>query len=124
MKTILYLGFNPETLDFSQPGFPPGLTAEIIEAGVAAEIKKLKGLGFEVIRFFFDLGNSDLSELEAHLKTTKYDGLLIGAGIRIPPPNLIFFEKLINCLHEHAPHSKIMFNTSPQDSDVAIKRWL
>lgn len=124
MKKILYLGLNPETLDFSQPGFPPGLTAEIIEAGVVAEIQKLKGLGFEAIRFFFDLGNSDLSGLEAHLKTHNYDGLLIGAGIRIPPTGLIFFEKLINVLHQHAPHSRIMFNTTPQDSDIAIKRWL
>lgn len=124
MKKILYLGLNPETLDFSQPGFPPGLTAEIIEAGVVAEIQKLKTMGFEATRFFFDFGNSDLSGLEAHLKANQYDCLLVGAGIRVPPPGLIFFEKLINCLHEHAPKSKIAFNTTPQDSDVAIKRWL
>jgi hypothetical protein len=124
MKKILYLGLNPESIDFSQPGFAPGLTAEKIEAGIAAELIKLKGLGFEPTKFFFDLGNSDLSGLETHLKSNDYDCLLVGAGIRVPPPGLIFFEKLINCLHQHAPKSKIAFNTTPQDSDVAIKRWL
>ena len=34
MKQILIVGMNPHTIDFSQPGFLPGLTAEKVEAGL------------------------------------------------------------------------------------------
>jgi hypothetical protein len=37
MKQILIVGMNPHTIDFSQPGFLTGLTAEKVEMGLKAE---------------------------------------------------------------------------------------
>ncbi|MEO6963331.1 MAG: hypothetical protein ABIY90_15275 [Puia sp.] len=40
MKKILILGMNPRTIDFSLPGFIPGLTAEKVEAGLKDFVKR------------------------------------------------------------------------------------
>jgi hypothetical protein len=38
--------------------------------------------------------------------------------------NFILFEKLVNVVHADAPNAKIIFNTLPNDTDEAVKRWL
>jgi hypothetical protein len=44
--------------------------------------------------------------------------------VRAAPSNFILFEKLINVVHEHAPHSKICFNPKPTDTLEALRRWI
>ena len=39
------------------------------------------------------------------------------------PPLLELFEALINAVHEHAPRARICFNTTPRDSEAAVRRW-
>lgn len=34
MKRVLLVGFDPVTVDFSDPALPPGKTAEKIHAGI------------------------------------------------------------------------------------------
>jgi len=34
MKRVLFVGFDPATVDFSDPAFLPGMTAEKIHAGI------------------------------------------------------------------------------------------
>jgi hypothetical protein len=34
MKRVLLIGFDPATVDYSDPALPPGMTAEKIHAGV------------------------------------------------------------------------------------------
>ena len=58
------------------------------------------------------------------LSTIDFDVVLIGAGVRNPPPFLLTFERLINLIHSNAPRAKIAFNTNPDDSTEAILRWL
>lgn len=124
MKEILYIGMNPRTLDFSLPGFPEGLTAEKVEAGITDERASLKKAGYESTLHFVDTGVLDVSDLVHLLQSKKFDGILVGAGVRIPPSNFILFEKFINAIHEHAAGSKIIFNTSAFDSAESVKRWL
>ena len=40
MTRILLVGWEPETVDFSDPALPPGMTAEKIRAGVAVALKQ------------------------------------------------------------------------------------
>jgi hypothetical protein len=54
----------------------------------------------------------------------KYDCVVIGAGVRLPPRGLALFETIINAVHKGAPGAAIAFNTSPQDSADAAARWL
>ena len=35
MKRVLFVGFDPATVDFSDPALPPGMTAEKIHAGIS-----------------------------------------------------------------------------------------
>lgn len=46
-KNILIIGMNPHTIDFSKPGFLPGMTAEKVETGIKAEREGLKALGYD-----------------------------------------------------------------------------
>jgi hypothetical protein len=36
----------------------------------------------------------------------------------------LLFEKLVNVVHEQAPHTKIAFNTAPEDTAASVQRWV
>lgn len=55
-KRVLIIGFDPKFLDFSSPELAPlNLTAEKINAGTAAEMTRLRDLGYEPEGCFVDL---------------------------------------------------------------------
>jgi len=47
MTRILLLGYDPETVDFSDPALPPGMTAEKVHAGIAVAMKGFAERGWE-----------------------------------------------------------------------------
>jgi hypothetical protein len=57
-----------------------------------------------------------------HLKSTAFDCIFIGAGVRKEPEEFILFEKAINLIHEQVPAARICFNTGPTDSVYAVRR--
>jgi hypothetical protein len=124
MKKIVIIGMNPETIDFTNPELPKGLTVEIIEQGTKATLEKLNSIGYDAETFLIDTGASDLAKLSNQLKEKNYDGVVIGNGIRSIKSNFILFEQIINVVHSNAPKSKIIFNSLPTDTDEAINRWL
>lgn len=124
MKKVLIIGIDPQTIDFTSPEIPQGLTIEKIEKGTQATLEKLHGMGYDANAFLIKTGSTDLSSLAKQLKEEKYDGVVVGNGIRGMSSNFILFERIINVIHEAAPGSKIIFNSLPTDTDVAVKRWL
>lgn len=124
MKRILSIGIDPYTLDFPLPGFPPGFDADTIDRGMKSEKAKLDAQGYPTDIYLIDSKNWDLQPLEQLLQTTPFAAIVIGAGIRVMPAYFLLFEKLINCLHEHAPTARIVFNTNPTDSAEAVGRWV
>ena len=34
MTRVLFLGYDPDTVDFSDPALPPGMTAEKVRVGI------------------------------------------------------------------------------------------
>jgi hypothetical protein len=124
MKKIVIIGMNPETIDFTNPELPKGLTVDIIEQGTKATLEKLNSIGYDAETFLIDTGASDLAKLSNQLKEKNYDGVVIGNGIRSIKSNFILFEQIINVVHSNAPKSKIIFNSLPTDTDEAINRWL
>ncbi|MFA6151446.1 MAG: hypothetical protein WC716_09010 [Chitinophagaceae bacterium] len=123
MIPVLLIGMNPFTLDFSLPGFPEGMTAENVMEGIRSEQEKLAELGYKLDTYLPDLDISDMNDLEKLLQEHQYEGIIIGAGIRVPPSNFILFEQFINTVHTFAPQAKIMFNTNPADNVAAVWRW-
>ena len=125
-KSVVIIGLDPSLIDFSSPDFAafPGLTAEKVLAGIAAAEESLKALGYDAQHCLIDFGQTAEAVVTAELLKHHFDCILIGAGVRAVPSNLILFEKLINIIHEHAPNSKICFNTNPSDTLDALQRWI
>jgi hypothetical protein len=124
MLRVLLLGYDPETVDFSDPALPPGMTAEKVHAGIAVAMKQFAEQGWEA-----DLGliRPDATAgptVERQLASKSYDCVVIGAGVRLPPRGLALFEAVINAVHKAAPGAAIAFNTRPDDSADAAARWL
>jgi len=125
-RTALIIGLDPELIDFSSPDFAafPGMTAAKVLAGMDAAAEGMKALGYEVHHCLTDFGQTAEEIVTAQLQLRHFDCVLIGAGVRTVPSNFILFERLINLVHTHAPHSKICFNTKPSDTLEALQRWI
>ena len=123
-KSVLVIGLDPTLIDFSQPGYAPGMDATKVFAGLKASEEELTGLGYSVQMCLTDFGETAEAVVQGRLEQRRFDCVLIGAGVRANPSNLLLFEKLINVVHEHAPQAKICFNTLPSDTAAAVQRWL
>ncbi len=123
-KTVLVVGLDPSLIDFSKPGYAPGMNATKVMAGLKTSEDELTGLGYGVQTCLTDFGETAEAVLQVRLAQTRFNCVLIGAGVRVNPSNFILFEKLINVVHEHAPQAKICFNQLPGDTAEAVKRWL
>ncbi len=124
MKRVLFVGYDPETVDFSDPALPPGLTAEKIHAGIAVGLKRLTERGWEADPCLIRPDETAGPTVERQLASKSYDCVVIGAGVRLPPRRLALFEAVINAVHKAAPGAAIAFNTRPEDSADAAARWL
>jgi hypothetical protein len=47
MSRLLLLGYDPETVDFSDPALPPGMTVQKVHAGIAVALKQFAERGWE-----------------------------------------------------------------------------
>jgi hypothetical protein len=123
-KSVLIIGLEPTLIDFSKPGYAPGMDAAKVLAGLKLSEDELTGLGCSVHVCLTDFGETAEAVLQSKLKQKRFDCVVIGAGLRANPNNFILFEKLLNVVHEHAPQARICFNTLPNDTAAAVKRWL
>ena len=123
-KSVLVIGLEPTLIDFSQPGYAPGMDATKVLAGLKSSEDELTRLGYSVHMCLTDFGDTAEAVVQRALQQKQFDCVLIGAGVRTNPSNFILFEKLINVVHEHAPQAKLCFNTLPGDTAAAVQRWL
>src|SRR5512142_1979083 len=124
MTRILLLGYDPETVDFSDPALPPGMTVEKINAGIAVALKQFADRGWEGDVGFIRPDESAGPTVQRLLASKTYDCVVIGAGVRLLPKLLTTFEVVINAVRKAAPGTAIAFNTRPEDSAQAAARWL
>ena len=124
MTRILLLGYDPNTVDFSDPALPPGMTAEKVHAGIEVTMKQFASRGWDADLCFIRPDETAGPTVERQLASASYDCVVIGAGVRLPPPRLSIFEAVINAVHKAAPRTAIAFNTRPDDSADAAARWL
>lgn len=124
LKRVLFVGQDPDTVDFSDPALPPGLDATKIHAGILVGIQQMEAHGWDVDLCLVKPDETAPATLERRLTTSVYDCVVIGGGIRIPPKSLMLFETLINAAHKCAPNAFIAFNSRPEDTAEAAARWL
>lgn len=123
-KNILVVGLDPTLIDFSEPGYPPGLDADKVFAGIKSSEEELTRLGYNVQTCLTDFGEMAEAVVRNDLKQKPWDCVLIGAGVRTVPSNFLLFEKLVNVVHEHAPQARMCFNQLPADIGASVKRWV
>jgi hypothetical protein len=124
MTRVLLVGYDPETVDFSNPALLPGMTIEKIRAGVALALKQMMDRGWEGDVCYIRPDGMAGQMVERHLASANYACVVIGAGVRLPPQSLTVFEAVVNAVHKAAPAAVIAFNTRPEDSADAAARWL
>lgn len=121
MTRVLLIGIQPDQVDLSDPFFPAELTHEKISAGIAETLADMRGRGWEAEFCSIQVGSVE-ADVASSL-SNKWDCIVLGAGVRVPPKNLIVFEEAVNTVIRIAPGTPIAFNTRPQDSaDAAARR--
>lgn len=122
---VLIVGQDADTVDYAAPGIIPGMTAQKVRAGMAASKAALAAQGHacDVLEVQPDPAVAE-AEVAVALSRTAYDVVVIGAGIRNPPANLMLLETVLNTIHRAAPNARIAFNTRPDDTDAAALRWV
>lgn len=85
MTRVLLVGYDPETVDFSDPALPPGMTVEKIRAGVAVALQRFAERGWEAEVGYIRPDETAGPTVEQLLATKNYDCVVVGAGVRLPP---------------------------------------
>lgn len=124
MKSVLLLGLDPATVDFSDPALPPGMTVEKIHAGIELALADMAERGWLAESCFINPDETAVSTIERRLASSRFDCVVVGAGVRLPAGRLKLFEAVVNAIHRAAPQAAIAFNTHPQDSGAAAARWI
>lgn len=121
-NAVLSLGMHPSAIDYSRyPGVTEELLTERIEAGEAV----LRDAGFDVVPC--RLTSDDPDEAEEKIRDTvanrRFPVVVIGAGLRMAEEYTPLFERVVNLLVELVPGIKFCFNTSPDTTIDALRRW-
>jgi hypothetical protein len=95
MPRVLLVGYDPETVDFSNPALPPGMTIEKIRAGIAATLEQMTDRGWEADVCLIRPDETAGQTVERHLASASCDCVVIGAGVRLPPQGLALFEAVV-----------------------------
>lgn len=118
----LFVGIAPQAFE---PGdLPDGLTPEILAARIEAGQSALEEAGIDAEHCMI---GKDPDEAEAMLREAfgreTFPLAMIGAGIRALVEHTLLFERIVNVLIELNPSIRLCFNTSPEDTINAIRRW-
>jgi hypothetical protein len=120
-KSVLAIGLDPAFADAAHLG---SLSADAVRSFVTGQLELLQKRGYDVESCLLSPQAAAEQVLSGTLAARKFDCVLIGAGLRVDPSQLLLFEKVINLVHALAPAARICFNTSPGDSVEAVQRWL
>jgi hypothetical protein len=80
--------------------------------------------GWHAENCFINPDDTAVAAVESRLAEGRYDCVVIGAGVRLPPGRLVLFEALVNAIHRAAPSAAVAFNTRPEDTGAAAARWI
>lgn len=120
---VLSIGVHPRALDYSR--MPDGIDEAALTARVEAGNAALRESGFDVVACLIDT-SPDHAEatVREHLGRNAFGLAMIGGGVRMLPENTLLFERLLNVLTEAAPGIRLCFNTSPENTVEALRRWI
>ena len=79
MARVVLVGFDPDTVDFSNPALPPGMSAEKVNAGIALALKEMGDRGWEADVCLIRPDETAGQTVERHLAAANYACVVIGA---------------------------------------------
>jgi hypothetical protein len=122
-ERVMFIGIRPEALNPDE--LPPGLTVEMVAAGIERGWAAIQAEG--IVGEWCGIG-TDPDETEAELRRRfaerSFGVVLVGGGIRLLPQNTVLFERIVNVLIDLQPDVRLSFNTGPENSLEALRRWL
>jgi len=80
-KSVLVIGLEPTLIDFSQPGYAPGMDATKVFAGLKSSEDELTRLGYRVHMCLTDFGETAEAVVHSALTQKRFECILIGAGM-------------------------------------------
>jgi hypothetical protein len=120
--TVLSVGLHPSAIDYSRyPGLDEATMTARIDAGDAA----LRVAGFDFVPCRVPAAPDDAEAVVRDCARSQSFGIvMIGAGVRMAPEHTELFERLVNVINEVAPGISFCFNTSPESTGEALRRWV
>lgn len=121
-STVLSVGLHPSAVDYSRY---PQLTEEVLTARIAAGENALREAGFDLVACQLP-ADPDAAEaaLRERIAGRSFRAAMIGAGVRMAGEHTLLFERLINTLTDEVPGIRFCFNTSPETTIDALRRWV
>ncbi|MFD6399571.1 hypothetical protein [Nocardia sp. NPDC060249] len=121
-STVLSIGLHPGAVDYARY---PQIDEATLTARIAAGETALREAGFDIVSCQVP---ADPDAAEAVLRACAAGGefrvAMIGAGVRMAPEHTLLFERLINVAADLAPGIRFCFNTSPETTIEALRRWV
>lgn len=120
---VLSIGLHPRSLDYRT--MPEGLTQESLTARIDAANAVLRETGFDVVPCLIE-PDPDGAEatVREELKGGAFGLAMIGGGVRMLPEHTLMFERVVNVLLETVPGIRLCFNSSPETTIDALRRWI
>ncbi|WP_197383236.1 hypothetical protein [Mycolicibacterium mengxianglii] len=101
----------------------PDVDAETVERGIEQTRRDANELGLDLDVFLIDRTEGVESRFRDKLESGDYAIIVIGGGVRLEPSLTHLFEALVNCVLAYAPNATVCFNTGPDTTIDAIRRW-
>lgn len=124
MARVLYVGLDPDTVDFSDPALPPGMDAETIRRGIRLGLEALGAEGHDAEYRDIPSDPAGLGVLADRLAREPVDCVIVGGGVRVPPRNLVLFEAVLNTIARADCRPAIALVARPEDVATAVARVL
>jgi hypothetical protein len=124
MARVLIIGIDPDEVDFSDPALPPGLTAALIRQGIVRGQEALDRAGHAVEHMFVPADPSRLQAFAQRLEADRFDCVIVGGGICLPPRNRTLFEAALNVIARSRHHPAIALVSRPEEVADAAARVL
>jgi hypothetical protein len=120
---VLSIGIHPHSLDYTTlpDDFDEAVLTARIERGNAA----LREAGFNFVPCLVDAAPDAAEQaIRDQLQGAQFGLAMIGGGIRMMPEHTLLFERIVNVLHEASPGIRMCFNTAPDNTVDALRRWI
>ena len=72
-KSVLVVGLTQHLIDFSQPGYPPGMNATKVFAGMKSSEDELTRLGYSVQTCLTDFGETAEAVVQSNSNRSGFD---------------------------------------------------